>query len=300
MLPTFLIAGAAKAGTTSLYHYMREHPDIYMPALKELHYFTRNYERGRQWYERHFAGWRGESAIGEASPSYISVPEAPERIAALVPSARLIFILRDPVERAYSHYWFYISRGAQDARESFTEAIRTPRGYRCYVERGFYAEQLARFLPYFRREDMLILITEDLKADAAAMVARCYEFVGVRSDFRTDVSRAYNAARLPARSIWGRCERIFRRTARRAKRFTPDLVKNGTRHLREAVHARLFRPAKLPAMSAEDRAYLQELYAPHTEALSRFLERDLFEVWQRPAGAAQRVPTPSGGEVQRT
>jgi Sulfotransferase family len=112
VLPNFFVVGAAKSGTTSIYRYLRQHPDVYMPIVKELHWFSRLEPNPRQGfhpitseeeYLSLFEGWRGERAIGEASPSYLWDPKAPERIQRSVPSAKILILLREPVDRAFSH-----------------------------------------------------------------------------------------------------------------------------------------------------------------------------------------------------
>src|SRR5437762_6880111 len=108
MLPNFLILGAAKSGTTSLYHVLKQHPQVFVTEKKELHFFVKEhwYRRGMRCYARHFAPARAEHrAVGEATPVYLCHPAAPHRIREHLPEARLIAIVRDPVQRAHSHYW---------------------------------------------------------------------------------------------------------------------------------------------------------------------------------------------------
>ncbi|HUE84637.1 MAG TPA: sulfotransferase [Vicinamibacterales bacterium] len=114
-LPTFLIGGAQKSGTTTLHHYLSAHPDIFIPRRpQELHFFDfdPNYVRGVHWYASHFtSATPAHRAIGQTSPLYLYAPDAPERIAALLPDVKLIFIRRNPVDRAFSHYWHAIKKG---------------------------------------------------------------------------------------------------------------------------------------------------------------------------------------------
>ena len=107
MLPNFIIAGAEKSGTSSLLFYMSEHEDIFTPAKKEIHFFDDgdNFNEGIDWYKQWFTGWSGEKAIGECTPIYMYFPECAQRIHDVYPEMKLIFILRNPVDRAYSNYW---------------------------------------------------------------------------------------------------------------------------------------------------------------------------------------------------
>jgi hypothetical protein len=197
-LPDFLILGAQKAGTTALYAYLRWHPRITGPAFKEVSFFDRHYPRGETWYRAHLpARVPTETLVGEASPSYLFHPLAPERVRALVPDARLIAILRNPVDRAFSHYQHEVSLGREAL--SFEQAIeredermegevermlRDPSYFSypwwnyTYLARGRYAEQLERWFGVFPREQLLVLSTEELAGDTAATYARVLDFLG--------------------------------------------------------------------------------------------------------------------------
>ena len=124
VLPTFIICGTQRGGTTTLYHYLKEHPQICMSEKKEVHYFDLNYHKSLQWYESHFKDCQNKKVktIGEASPFYMYLREVPERIDETLPDVKLIFILRNPVDRAYSHYWHEVKLGVEYL--PFEEAIK--------------------------------------------------------------------------------------------------------------------------------------------------------------------------------
>ena len=209
-LPDFLILGAQKAGTTALYAYLRRHPGVTGPRWKEVSYFDRHYARGHAWYRGNFPLRRG-LIVGEASPSYLFHPAAPGRAAALVPEARLIAILRDPVERAYSHYQHEVAFGREPL--SFEEALEQEEarmegelermlaapGYFShawwnftYLARGLYAEQLERWQAAFGREQLLVLANEELSAEPAATYARVLEFLGAPPHELEDYPRVFD------------------------------------------------------------------------------------------------------------
>jgi hypothetical protein len=195
-LPDFLILGAQKAGTTALYEYLYRHPAISGPSWKEVSFFDRHWWRGERWYRGHFP--RGaRSRVGEASPSYLFHPEAPERVRSLLPEARLIAILRDPTDRAFSHYQHEVALGreplpfedalAQEEERTRGEVERMladPRYFShawwnwTYRARGLYAEQLERFFAVFPREQVLVLLNEELDAAPVETYARVLEFLG--------------------------------------------------------------------------------------------------------------------------
>jgi hypothetical protein len=201
-LPGFLILGAQKAGTTALYAYLRRHPEITGPSWKEVSFFDRHWTRGEAWYRGNFPNvWRSRGdLIGEASPSYLFHPLAPRRVAELVPAAKLIVLVRNPVERAYSHYQHEVALGreplsfeealaAEDERTAGEEArLAAEPGYfshawwnYTYRARGRYAEQLERWLEVFPREQLLVLPSEELLREPEATHAFVLEFLGAGS-----------------------------------------------------------------------------------------------------------------------
>jgi hypothetical protein len=204
-LPNFLIIGAQKAGTTALYAYLREHPAVVGPAWKEVSFFDRHYWRGEAWYRGNFpsrlnvrrARARGgvEPLVGEASPSYLFHPQAPERAASLLPDLRVIALVRNPIDRALSHYHHEVALGrepltfeqALDQEEQRLqgelERMRNPRYFShawwnyTYRSRGRYAEQLERWLNVVPGERMLIVPSEDLLDKPARTYAQVLEFL---------------------------------------------------------------------------------------------------------------------------
>ncbi len=209
LLPDFVIIGAAKAGTTSLYGWLSEHPFVAPATTKEVHYFDYNYFRGVDWYRAHFpleaerdafAQEHGRPFLtGEASPSYISHYWAPERLARRLPDVKLLVTLRNPVDRAYSQ--FQMSRREQEEPlESFDQALtaeeerlrperarmwadRTyqswPYGCWSYQDRSLYAEQLERWFELFPREQFHFLTLEDLSARPGETLDGVHEFLGL-------------------------------------------------------------------------------------------------------------------------
>lgn len=196
-LPNAIIIGAMKSGTTSLFDYLVQHPEVCGSRTKELHFFDNQHGRGERWYRANFAP-RGERVLLESSPYYLFHPLAPERAARLVPDAKLIVLLRNPVDRAYSHY----NQNSEEGLEplSFEEALeqegrrlagsqealasgRVERSHAhqtfSYVGKGRYAEQLQRWLAHFPRERMLILKAEDFFRAPQDCVDRVTGFLGL-------------------------------------------------------------------------------------------------------------------------
>ncbi len=183
-LPNFLLIGAMKGGTTSLYHYLRAHPQIFMPTYKAPEFFIAesNWHRGIDWYRKQFVSMGADAiAIGEASNGYAKYPRfggVPQRIAEHIPEVRLIYVIRDPIERIRSHYQTRATEGTEEA--PFEEAVfENPN----YVDYSRYALQIEQYLKYFRREQLLIITTEDLRNSRRDTIRKVYEHLGVDADF---------------------------------------------------------------------------------------------------------------------
>jgi len=185
-LPNFLVIGAPKAGTTSLHLHLRAHPQVFMPELKEPRFFGYEGEgerlkfpiRTREEYEALFAPVTQETAIGEATPHYLVYPHAAARIHALIPGARLIASLRDPVERSYSVYQMNLRNKGVNAGVPFRDAIRNDANLR-----ETYGAMLARYFALFPREQIRVILLEDLDKAPQATMRALYGFLGVDADF---------------------------------------------------------------------------------------------------------------------
>jgi hypothetical protein len=224
VLPEFVIIGAAKAGTTSLYGWLSEHPFVAPAAHKEVHFFDYNYYRGEGWYRGHFplASERAAFArehqrpfvTGEASPSYLSHYWAPRRLARLLPQARLIVMLRNPVDRAYSQFQMSRREGEEESA-SFADAVELedrrldpererarrsphynswPIGCWSYLMRSRYAEQLEQWFALLPREQFHVLTLEEMQADPHQALERVHHFLGLPSHRYEDLPALHTAA----------------------------------------------------------------------------------------------------------
>jgi hypothetical protein len=201
-LPAFLLIGAQKGGTTSLFHYLGQHP-AFVPAYeKEVNFFAAHYGRGEAWYRANFplqatldrvSERLDEGAMtGDATTWYLDHPLAPARAAALLPDAKIVALLRDPVRRAVSHYHHAVAYGLEDA-PTFEEALALEpqrlalegsfagphHRHRSYRARGCYAEQLERWFSAFPREQVLVLGAHELRSNSRATLDRVCAFVGL-------------------------------------------------------------------------------------------------------------------------
>jgi hypothetical protein len=209
-LPNFFIIGAAKSGTTSLYHYLNQHPQIYMSPRKEPHFFAywndptchrtwivRSYDA----YEQIFSEVTDEIAVGEASTTNLYMPRSAANIRRFIPEARLIAILRNPADRAYSQYCHRLRNGNEpiqdfraalaDEERRITENWLHPWHYKQF---GFYARQLTRYYELFPSEQIRVYLYEDLQADPLALLQDVFGFLGVDPAFTPDVNTRHNRA----------------------------------------------------------------------------------------------------------
>lgn len=266
LLPDFIIIGTQRGGTTSLYYYLTEHPGI-IPALdKETHFFDVHYRQGLRWYRSQFPTslhkyfaehiQKHHFITGESSPYYMFHPLLPKRLAGAMPQVKLIVLLRNPVDRAYSHYWLVTQEGKEPL--PFTEAIQreeerlageqekllTVENYQglnhrrySYLARGMYVEQLKMWMETFPQEQFLILKSEDLYERPAEIVKQTLAFLGVPgSEIHTD-NKEFKQYREPG----------------------PQGYKNNE---------------KPPRMDPDVRKYLVEYFKPHNARLYEFLGRD--------------------------
>ena len=193
-LPNFMCIGAAKCGTTSLYDILKQHTDVFIPSFKEPHFFDIStvYENGISWYEKtYFRGVKEEKCIGDFTPTYLFDKNAPERIlASLGGGLKFIIILRNPVDRAYSHYW----HSKRDLHEhlSFEDALQKKVNEKnnyltylrnSYVEQGKYADMLQRYFALFSKDNFLILhFEEDFVAEREQTMVKIFKFLNLKEE----------------------------------------------------------------------------------------------------------------------
>ncbi|MFN2493611.1 MAG: sulfotransferase [Pyrinomonadaceae bacterium] len=291
-MPNFLLIGAAKAGTTSLHRYINQHPEIFMSQPKELRFFP--FEGAKpdfrgpndfktlstmittiEDYRACFTAGVNHRARGESSPLYMYYPRSAERIRHHVPDVRLIAILRQPAERAYSQFLAAKRDGREflsfaDALDAEAERIANGWSYEWhYRQRGFYAEQLRRYFDLFPREQLKIYLYEDYLTDPLGLMQNIFHFLNINESFVPDMSVRHNESTIPR----SRALQVYLREPRKAKavlkRFVPPEL---SRPIGDRV--RSLNLAK-PHLSAEQRRQLTEVYREDIIELQDLLQRDL-------------------------
>lgn len=276
MLPDFLIIGSAKSGTTSLYHVLKQHPEVFVPRKKELHFFEKEhwYRQGMGLYERHFdeAARGNYRAVGEATPVYVCHPGVPARIKQHLPNAKLILVVRNPITRAYSQYWQ--ERRRLNEAATFSEIVADDRtelyepGKRGYFSRGFYMTYIDRYLELFDREQILVEVFEDLVREPVAFYERVFRFLGVDPSFRCpQMTQNFNRSFIWTNPLY----RFF---------FShPRYTLAIPREVRPALCVGPKQPFSYPRMDDATRQLLQRFYHDANRRLADFLGRPL-DHWQ--------------------
>ncbi|MGH8971164.1 MAG: sulfotransferase family protein [Actinomycetes bacterium] len=258
-LPSFLIVGAQKCGTSTLHRLAAGHPQVFMSVPKELHFFDKRWERGVEWYAEQFTpSWRHRQ-LGETTPYYMYDERARSRLVETLPHARIVAILRNPIDRAYSHYW-HDRRVLPDTPSTFEDALTAERNgpfaarastrgeqataarkrhHDSYVDRGHYVDQLEPFGTAYGRSRVHVILLEDLVHDRIGCLRELFTFLEVRVG--------------PAR----------RSKDRQANPY------------RERDDSRGNRQVSYPPMAPETRARLAAYYDPFNQRLSAWMGRDL-------------------------
>lgn len=297
--PNFLIAGASKAGTTSLHEYLSQHPDIFMSSFKEPNYFVPGYAY-ESWedYLSLFDCARNEKAIGESSTGYLYCEKSPSLIRAALDPVKIILMLRNPARRAQSLYWWMVREGYEDA-PSFARALEleTARahdpGFRAncpqffpdylYFATGLYFDQVSRFQTAFGRDNVRIYLFEEFAADPLATCRDIFEFLEVDPNFEPTIA-IHNEGRLPASSRW---QFWLRNRALRHLRFLPGKFRRGIVDRFMNLNTRR---GSTPVRDRECERHLLERYRDDIRKLEQLLNRDL-SIWtsEQPVLAANYV-----------
>jgi hypothetical protein len=286
-LPDFIVVGAAKAGTTALYWYLADHPQVFMSRVKETNYFAFGLDddgrllygdpelhhfpiRTLDAYQRSFEGADGARAVGEASPIYLECPQSATRIRDAIPDARIICGLRDPIDRAYSDYLMYLrSRGRRfDPARELTPSAAWARPDSHWMQISLYHEALRRYFDAFRRERIFVFLFDDLKADQAGVVRDIYRFLGADDGFVPDFRTPHNVGGMPASMLM---ERVFTNDSLR-RAVDPWIPKRAADWARRARTRNLRHAPRLPTELAKE---LREWFRDDIGKTAELVGRDL-------------------------
>ncbi|MGF1541007.1 MAG: sulfotransferase [Pleurocapsa sp.] len=299
-MPNFILFGAAKAGTTSVYKYLEQHPDVFMSSFKEPGFFTFEGEKpklngpgAQKWvdrwvvtdlaaYQRLFDEYEGQTAIGEASPYYIYYYEkTPQRIYHYLPDVRLIAVLRNPVERAFSNYVWAV-RDRAESLTNFNDALAAEAAriqdnwgpkWR-YKDQGFYYQQLKPYYEIFQPEQIKICLYEDFVANPVVIMQDIFAFLRIDPNFIPDMSKKHNTSKIPRNKIWHQFLVKSNPIKSAIKPFLPLEFRQNLK--KKAQEKNLFKPT----LDSEISDRLTAEYRPDILQLQDLIGRDL-SLWLR-------------------
>lgn len=308
ILPTFIVVGANKGGTTSIYHYLKQHKQVYLSPVKEPHFFSKDIDvnlfkrefaqnklqdidkyvngemkeefhaafiRDIEQYKKLFSKVQDQKAVGELSTSYLFSEVAAKEIKALIPDCKIIICLRNPFERAYSHYRMNLWTGNSNEFDFYKALVEDydhkPKVWgnaHLYTEIGLYYQQVKRYLDLFGKDNVKIIFTEDMKKNAAQVVKELYEFIGVDSSFVPDTSTRYNEVFTPKYKniTWFLNKSGIRPLM---KRLSPQVLKN--------IFVKVFYKGKgdKGEIPANAKQFMLEKFSEDISKLSVLLNKDL-------------------------
>lgn len=281
----FIGVGAQKAGTSWVHACLYEHPETFLPAGKEIHFFSNHYDKGFDWYANHFKSCGAAHAVGEFSPTYLYHRGAAKRIYDVCPDVRILVCLRDPLERTLSAYRYAIQTGKIVPTMTLNDVVsKKP----AYVEHSLYHVQIERYLKYFSQDQLHIMLYEDMTSDPMGSIQTIYAFLGIEPHFRPSmVHRKVNESLGVPRvgfldRLMKQCAVSLRNSghADLAWRIGQSRLVEGMRRLNTGSPAQ---PQLPPRVEAD----LRRLFAEDIYNLSELLQRDFHETWR---GYESNVP----------
>jgi len=282
--PGFFVLGAAKCGTNTLHQYFDRMPDVCVPWPKESSFFSHHFDKGMDYYRRtYFGHWKGRQCIGDMSVFNLYCPDAPLRIHQLAPDARLIVMVRNPIERAHAD-WHFQSQRNRETR-SFEQAIEQEMSQRDqvwdvsgedkkrrYLDSGHYHEQVERYLQLFSRQQLKIILIDDLIARPGEVVSDVVSFLNLdpaRNRFEAAIHVNKAGGLVNKKTLRYRGWRLFRSLHKRRMLAGPIWHWANDRLVPRTQGARK------PVLCDDTRQLLGQYYQPGIESLSEFLGRDL-------------------------
>lgn len=300
--PNFLVIGAGKSGTTSLYEYLNDHPEVYMSPVKETNYFALEGEnindnigdpgqmRHYPWsitdsesYGNLFANVTTEKAIGEVSPMYLYSEKAVKNIKEQLPNVKLIVILRQPTDRLYSRY-LHLARESRTPTDSFEDALNRQSIWwkrNDLVQEGFYFTHLSKYTSVFPKDQLLVILYDDLRKDPNGVIKSIYNFIGVDDTFMPNMEAEFNVSGIVANKGW---DKIIGQNSIVKSWFSglfpalmPLITKSKT--LKTWVNQLRNKNLKRPPLSKDLKSKINEIYKQEIDQLQTLIGRDLSH-WQ--------------------
>jgi len=294
ILPNFLCIGASKSGTTSLFEILEQHPEIGLSSFKEPHFFDNdlNWKQGVDWYSKSYFLGLNKKVVGEFTPSYLSKDICPSRIKQILGSnVRFIVLLRNPIDRAYSHYLhtkrdeyeplpFLEALKAEEERLNSFKNTKDDVSYArfCYLNSGMYAAHLKRYLKYFDEKQFCVILFDDFINKRKEIINEILSFLNVNSDVNLELNILTNQAS-EARSV--KLKKFMKKKSvlrKLLKYMIPSLELR--QRIRNRIHARNNKSVKKVLLTKQEREFCyQNYFSEQIEDLERILERNL-NIWK--------------------
>jgi hypothetical protein len=288
--PNFFIVGAAKAGTTSLYYYLKGHPEVYMCPVKEPNFFSFEEVRDQNLYykvdcvdnlrdyEKLFIEAAGKKAVGESSVSYIFYPQTPLKIKKLIPDAKIIIMLRDPSQRGFSHYLMdkrlgYVDLSFEDIIYKRAKHPLLDLYYQQYVELGLYYEQVKRYLDIWDTNRVKFILTSDLNANPNYVLREICQFLEIDQSFSFDTSEQHNVYELPKAGLVT--------TLYASSKIRTFLGNTTSEFIKKTIKKQFFSKGQKPRMNQNDSEYLRAFYKEDIKNLEKLLKIELVEWYDK-------------------
>jgi hypothetical protein len=300
--PNFFIVGAPKSGTTSLYKYLKKHPDTFMPELKEPFYFCNDFQREsdnfhgkkkffyfrtQNEYLKIFRGWKEEKVAGEASTIYLYSNVAAKRIFDFNFKAKIIIMIREPVDFLYSlhaHFYYTANEYIKDFNDALTKEVDRKKGknipksvlfpsYLYYSDVARFSDQIQRYLKLFPRNHIKLIVFNDFTNDTKRIFKEVLEFLGIDPSFKPDF-KVYNPRKKPKSQLYNR---LARKPGYRFRKFAKNNILFYKIH--QYLRGKNARQDKRQPIDSDLRKELMKLYKPEVKKLSKLLQRDLMKLW---------------------
>ena len=273
-LPNFLYIGTSKAGSTWIYRLLARHPQVFIAPAKGTYYFDHHFDRGLQWYQDHFRRADHQSVVGELSHSYLYSREAAQRIRELLPSAKLMVCLREPVDRAFSDYLDLVKNGRFEG--TFAQALQD---VPALTEKGTYATQLSMYLEYFPRAQLHVALFDELKENPQGFADGLHSFLEIESLELTDEMRQKVMPAARPRSRWA--TQVAKRVAKAFDRVGWGAVRGRAKRSRlvRNILYRPYAPNERPTLDAVQREELKRHFRDEVKLLDELLGQDLSARW---------------------
>lgn len=278
-LPNFLICGARKSGTTSIWASLKTHSKVYMPNLKEPSFFTSSniqgssFHKGIEWYKTLFQEVTTETAIGEASTSYLHDIDSPKLIFNTLNNPKLIVILRNPIDRSYSDYWEYVKNGTINT--SFDHFFKSKnKHYHTIINAGKYATQLKRYYDLFNKKSILVLKFEELSKSPSSIYNKIFSHLNIKAE-ELPINQKHNPAAIPRSKFIDKYIVRNEKVLDLGKKIIPQKLHDQARGLLNKVYFNNQKQIVKPEFSKKIRTSLLEVYLPEIEEVESLLNWDL-------------------------